>query len=528
MLTSPSYWAINATQPWMISLPTMAARHGYNETLAALGHIQKLVVRPLAQQVKKSKGGLSALTQRALTEESFSVIDQVKEHIRANAGEKADEYIELLDELRDAHIIDINVFTEMRELAAGKANSRWTNMVDASRIMAHLTEVNNRVLTALSAYELELQKTGDREAATKYAGDMVSQTQFNYSSQNKPPLFQSGGPLGSVAPLMFQFMQWPQHMYAHLIRNFARLASEDVITRKEARRAVTGLLATHAAVGGMVGMMLQPIKWAFGFAMMALGDDDDPNTLARALSGETFDHFVADVTSDLFGTHVSTAITRGLPAAVGVDLSARMSMGTFYFIDLRGDSPQSVLGSLVASFGGATLNQGVKFTRGLGQAMDGDILKGIETASPKMARDLLRAIRYYNEGLVNSAGDTVIDGSEMSPYELLVQSIGFQPTDVSQFYSRQNAIKEAERYTVDRKSELMKDYRNATSPADKRAIRREIREFNRSNPQERITASALLRNQRQQRIRETRFRRYGANIDERKARFYEEYGDPYE
>jgi hypothetical protein len=28
-------------------------------------------------------------------------------------------------------------------------------------------------------------------------------------------------------------------------------------------------------------------------------------------------------------------------------------------------------------------------------------------------------------------------------------------------------------------------------------------------------------------VRESRFRRYGANIDEKKARFYEKYADPY-
>jgi uncharacterized protein YjiS (DUF1127 family) len=53
-------------------------------------------------------------------------------------------------------------------------------------------------------------------------------------------------------------------------------------------------------------------------------------------------------------------------------------------------------------------------------------------------------------------------------------------------------------------------------------------EYNRGRPkEERITISQLMRNQKSQREREQRFRRYGANIDERKARYYEKYGEPY-
>lgn len=526
MLTSPSYWAINATQPWMVSLPTMAAKFGWGQSMSAMKDIQRLIAPRLLKQAKKTKGGISTFKNRVLTEESFNILDQVKDHIRENAPERYEEYNTLLDELRDRHVIDINVFTEMRELAAGKVTSMWTNVVDASRIMAHLTEVNNRVLTALSAYQLAVNDGMSIDDARLYAGDMVSQTQFNYSSQNKPPLFQAGGPIGGFAPLMFQFMQWPQHMYAHLIRNFAKLTAEDVVTRREAQRTVIGLLSTHAAVGGLAGMMLQPIKWAFGAAMMALGDENEPYTLANTLSGATFDQFISDTTADIFGTHISTIVSKGLPAGVaGIDLSARMSLGTFYYVDLRGDSAESVLGSLVASFGGATLNQAIKLGTGVGQVMDGDFLRGIETASPKMARDVLRAARYYNEGLVNNAGDTVIDASEMSFYEVLVQFFGFSPTDISNFYSSQRAIKGAERYVVGRRGELMRRFRDAETSSERRKVRRDIHKFNMNNPAERITASALIKNIQAQRVREARFRRFGANINERKARFYEDYGD---
>jgi hypothetical protein len=528
MLTSPSYWAINATQPWLVSAPTMAGRHGWGQTIATMAAIQKLIKAPLIEQAGSSKGGFAAFFEggKSKLEDAFDVIHQLETHIKENAPAQADEYIALLEKLRSEHIIDINVFTEMRDQAAGKSQSAADKTIDASRIMAHLTEVNNRVLTALSAYQLEINAGSTVEEATKYAGDIVSQTQFNYSSGNKPPLFQAGGPMGGVAPLMFQFMQWPQHMYAHLIRNYRGMVDAGVMNKSEARSALLGLLGTHLAVGGMVGMTLQPIKWAIGFVMMALGDDDEPYTFANAVNGRTADRLMTSTFDDLFGTTAATFLAKGIPAGLGIDLSTRMSMGTVYFVDLRGDTAESNLGSIVASFGGATLNQGINLARGMGRIADGDIMRGIEQMSPKIARDFLRSIRYYNEGLVNNAGDTVIPASEMGYGEIVPQILGFAPTDIAQFYEAQNAIKDAEAHARDRKEELLKQFRLA-APGERASVMSEVRAFNRSYPVERITYSTLLSNVKGKKTRESRFRRYGANIDERKARFYKEYGDPY-
>jgi len=534
MLTSPSYWAINATQPWFVSAPIMAARHGYGQTVAAMGVAQKLIKDPLITQAKETKGGLAVLWDPAVTEDAFDVIRQLEEHIAVHDAAHADEYKTLLENLRQNHIIDINVFTEMREIATGKKPSAYARIIDSSRIMAHLTEVNNRVLVALSAYRLEYNMQIDQgasvdaavEAATKYAGDMVSQTQFNYSSANKPPLFQSGGPLGAVAPLMFQFMQWPQHMYALLIRNFYSAVGKGALPKAEARKALLGLLATHAAVGGMVGMALQPIKWAFGMVMMAFGDEDEPYTFASAISGRTFDRAVTSAASEAFGTDIGAVVSKGLPMAFGADLSARMSMGTLYFVDLRGDTAESALGSLVASFGGATLNQAINWSRGLGKVGQGDLYRGVEQMMPKIARDAMRSVRYYNEGLVNNAGDTVIRAKDMPTNQVISQFFGFSPETVSQFYTAQTAIKDAEAHAKERKKALVRRFRNATG-AERTAILRDVAEFNKGNPAERITRSTLVSGTASKFEREARYRRYGANVDERKAKFYQKYSDPY-
>ena len=529
MLTSPSYWMINASQPWLVTAPIMGGRYGYGNSYAALKDAFNLVKVPLSKEAWESKFGLKAFTDPVQTEKAFNVVDQLLDHIKnppnGRPDPRAEQYVELIDELRDINIIDINVLTELRQIAEGTQGGAWTNTLDASRILAHITEVSNRTVTAIAAYNLAINDGQTVAEAKKYAADMVSQTQFNYSSENKPPLFQPGGPLKWAAPLMFQFMQWPQHMYALLIRNVrASVKGASAEDRAAARKSVLGLLGTHAAVGGIVGMALQPIKWAFGMAMFAFGDDDEPYTFANAISGRTFDNMIAEVMQDLFGDTMGRAVSHGLPTVIGTDLSARMSMGTLYFVDLRGDTAESALGSLAASFGGATLNQVMNWGNAMTKVARGDVFRGVEQASPKILRDALRSIRYYNEGLVNNRGDSVIPAKDLSFAEVFLQGIGFSPDEVSQFYSSQTAIKGAQGYARDRRDRLVNQF---VEDGMNNEVMREVQQFNRAYPSMRITRSTLIRAARSRVERESRYERYGANIDEKSARDFADYGKPF-
>ena len=440
----------------------------------------------------------------------------------------------MLEELRRNNIIDLSWIAELRDISEGVNTGKWQKTLDASRIMAHLTEVNNRILTAIATYDLAKQEaidTGlDPSAHIPYAVKMaqraVSETQFNYSAPNKPRLFQSGGPMGRFSPMVFQFMQWPQHMYAMMIKNIHQSVKGGTQAEKEqARKLLLGLFSTHLAAGGILGAALQPVKWAIGMLMFAFGDDDD--TLANAISGESFDRAVTSSVTDLFGSEIGGVLAKGLPTAVGADLSQRMSLGTVYFIDFKSDNAESALGSLALGLGGASVNLTANTWRGLQDIAQGDVVRGIERGSPKILRDVLRTGRYWREGLVNNAGDTVIPGEDLSIGDLFLQSLGIQPSRVSRFYAGQQAIKDAERYYRDRKSDILKDFRTAGTAEERSAVLSRVREFNRNNPALAITRSALIQSVVSRKEREARYRRYGANIDEKAATQFAQEGDPY-
>ena len=526
MLTSPSYWMINATQPYMVSTPYMAARHGYGKTISAMKHAQKMIIHPLVGQAWNSKGGLAAFWSKTKTEDAFNVLDDVKKSIMESMTKSGDQQggqdiINMLDELRRESILDLTWIAEFRDIAEGSDTGIWQRTIDASRIMSHLTEVNNRVLTAIAAYNLATTNNESKEAAIEYAKDVVATTHFDYSQGAKPLLFRPDGPIGPLAPLVFQFMQWPQHMYALMVSNMVKVFKSQGMERTEAIKIVAGMLGTHMAAGGLIGMMLDPIKWAFGLAMMLFGDDDEPYDLKNMLSGATFDRYVQEGIASFVGPGAGELLSRGIPASMGTDLSDRMSLGTLYFFDLRPETTESTLGSVLMSVGGPWLTIGENGVRGMIDIANGDVARGVERVAPKAVRDMFRTARYATNGLVNNAGDTVIKSDGIPPQELFLQSLGFASNEVSKFYNKQSLIKDKERYSKERRNLIVRDFVNAESPEDRSKVLEDVKEFNKSFPGEAVTRSTLVKAMQGRQQREVSYDRYGANLRGKSTRYSE-------
>lgn len=527
MLTSPAYWMINATQPYMVSLPYMGSRHGYGASMAALGQAQKLIISPLVGQAWNSKAGLAAFWSKTKTEEAYNVLDEVKKSIaermeKSGEGARGQELINMLDELRRESIIDLSWAAELRDISEGTDLGFQQRLLDSSRIMSHLTEVNNRVLTAIAAYNLA-RTNSSNDDAIEYAKDVVSSTHFDYSSGSKPLMFRPDGPLGAMAPLVFQFMQWPQHMYAMYVSNAIKIFKAEGVERKEAAKLLLGLTGTHLAAAGIIGTMLQPVKWAIGLIMLALSDDDDAIEFKDVLSGEAVDRAIQGGISAVAGPTVGEIMARGLPSALGSDMSSRMSLGTLYFMDIRPETMESTLGSVAMSMGGAWLslvNNGFRAGRDLFEGKPG---MAVERIAPKMLKDVLKTYRYASEGLVNNAGDQVIEGTGIPPHQLFLQSLGFASSEVSNFYNKQGAIKDVQMFAKDRKASLLRRYVNADDADTRREVMDEIAAFNKRYPAELITRSSLLKSQQSKQERERNYKKYGANL-KGKARVYADEG----
>lgn len=526
MLTSPSYWMINAAQPYMVTLPWLAARSSMGKATAALAAAQRLIAHPIVAQMGESGGGLKALWSKSSAEKAFGVLDQVEEYIKQRAGDRGPEYIAMLNKLKRDSIIDLSFVAELRDIAEG-TNTGWVQRtLDASRIMSHLTEVNNRILTAIAAYDLSRAEGTNVEQATDFAKQAVSLTQFNYSAGNAPRLFTAKGQFGQAGPLIFQFMKYPQHMYALLIDNFRVAVKSGAMPRERAIKTLTGLFATHLLAGGVVGAMLQPIKWGIGLMFAMFGDEEEEKRAANVLSGENFDRWVREFNNDVFGTEAGRLLSLGLPTAVGTDISSRVSLGQLYMLDLKTDTAESTIGSLAAGFGGPLLNLGMGMFNGMRYINEGQVAKGMEAFLPKGAKDIFKWMRYSNEGLTDATGKEIVGAEKMEPQELFLQALGFQPARVSEAYAGRAAIKDRQSAEDKSRSLLMRRYNNA-GPDERQEMLTEIMRWNRDHPAARITRSQLLRGLKDFRSRELRTSQYGVDL-QGADRTYLETGEPYE
>lgn len=526
LLTSPSYWMINASQPWMVTVPWLS---GYTSTLDAANELkkaQKLILHPLLKQAGNSYAGVKALWDKQTAEEAFTVVEKVEEQIRNSTHERKDDIIRMLDDLKQASIIDLSFVAELRQIAMGEDSKIADAVLDASRIMAHLTEVNNRLMTAIAAYEIYRKQGQSHEAAVDFAKHAVAKTQFDYSAGNKSRLFSAND--AAWKPLVFQFMQYMQHMYVLMFEQVGQIIRNDATgARKRAARILGGMLGSHLIAGGIVGMTIQPVKWAFGLLAMAFGDDDEDNTFRNAVSGETYDRAVAEALAAIFGTNkVSEVLRAGAPRMAGFDLSNRMALGQIYMADLNPKNAETLAGSIVMSFLGPMPGLIGNMYKATQAFAEGDLDRAVELSSPKGVRDVVRAYRFADEGVTDNTGKVIMNASRLDPLDLFWQSMGFSPSQISEMYARNSAVKDRQMFANSRKAEVMRMQRMVRVTGDYREAMQALREYNRQFPENPISLSEIVKSLQGQREDERTAQRTGATLGKRELGYAEE-GKPY-
>jgi hypothetical protein len=520
MITSPSHWFVRGAQPYVLTAPWLGARHGYAESVAALGRAQSMIADPLLKESANSALGLKALFSRTAAEKSFSVMDQVMDYVKQRGGADAASINAMLQHLRDNNLIDLSMATELSDISKGKSTGLAARVLDASRVMLHLIEVNNRVMTAIAARELGIKQGMTEAQAVEHAADAINVTHNDYSYGNTPRLFmaQAKGLLGGARPMLFQFMKYPQQVYGMMISSgLAALKGKTPAERAIGLKTLMGVFATHLLAAGAVGATIQPIKWAMGALMAgasAAGLTDEPYTIPNALSGDTYDHMLRGVMNDLFGTELGELASKGLPTALGLDLSQRMALGSTYSFHLKTDSDSSTLGSILESVGGPWLNVAENFYDSGRKFLSGDAIGGAEGMSPHIIRDLVKAGAMTQQGVMDNAGHTLIPADKLSAPQIFAQSLGFRPDAVAEMQARRTAERNEQQNIVDRQRELLNRYAR-TEGDERQEVYNDVRDFNAKHPGFAIDTSALMRARAARMASDQQLQQYGIRAKNR-------------
>ena len=487
---SPGYLFANMTQPFTVSLPMMWARHGAKSNAA--------FAKAWSQTSKMVAASLKASLGRG--EINFE-----------NAGLPADE-VAMLNEMLRNRLLNVTMVADLARTADGLPTSKFASLMAKP---SHFVEVLNRISTALAAYRLEKSKSGV-DGATAYAKRVLADTHFDYSVENAPYWMKPGTvPMNKI---LFQFKKYQLGMISLFVKAAAAMASGDKIAKKEAKAQIFGVMMTHLAVGGVLGMP------GFGLALTlanivskAFGDDDEPWDSEVALR-----NYLADT----FGKEAGAALSKGLPMLVNADMSKKVGLGDLLnpVPTLRDDKKGrdfvlELLAAAAGPFAGGILPQ---FGEAASFFAKGDFIKGTEQLLPKWISDPIRAGRFAEEGVTTKQGTVALDREAISAWDVALQAAGVPAARITESYEARAAIEGKKSKMAATASEYKKDWLEARRDGDNaraeeiwQEIKTKTNPVRARNGLEPITKSELFRFERERAKTEKKYATVGGNTNQK-------------
>ena len=462
---------INMSQTALIGIPLMGGRFGYRKTTAAIAKAAK-------------DFGLHGYNKISLRESMFTLS-------KATKGVTADEK-RMLEQLIDDGTIDTTQTSTLAQIAdsdlradAQVNQDRWVKLNRLLGYFFHNAEVANREVTALATYRMAREEGQTHENAVEIARKLTFDSHFDYSGANRPRVMKN-----DWMKVFTIFKQYSQNMTYTLVRNFVKsrpFSKFSAKEKKQARKALAGILFAHATAAGTLGL---PMVSIIGPVLAeAFGNDDDEFRDWRAM----YRNWLADLVGKDMGHAIAKGVFNGF---MGSDIHARVKIDDLWIqepsweMSAREESMHYLLQGLGPA-ASAVINF---FWLGPEQIAQGDTWKGIEKMVPKFIRDGLRTYRYATEGATVGRGGYQAMIEEFTPGELAKQFLGVSPARLSEGYEARSAVKNMEQKLAGRRGELMQGYTRAYMKGDYKkaeALLAEIQQFNLRNPLYGITGDAL-------------------------------------
>lgn len=487
---APAYWITNGSQPWVISVPIMAAKHGIRRSGAAMYQATKEVaaVANLARKAMKAE----------MEGDALAGWKSLQIEINPDTLGKTDDERAMLRELFDTGRLDINVKHMLGSLSTGESEGWISKAAEIASAPAQMIEAVNRVATALAAFRLEVSNSNGRDQkqllkdATDYAGWVVSNTHFDYAEENAPRLMRSDT-LGGLGRLVFQFKKYAQSMLYLQTKLFMdgkvhrMFMGEKATTTemKEARKAFMYLNAATVAVAGSAGLIGAPVVKGLLYAaqqMMGEDDDDEPELAQMSYNA------VSDVSPTL-----ARLVFNGVPAALGFNLSSMMGQGDamnpFAFTDTAKEG-KDLFANALMSLAGPAAGIGASFFEA-GKNFGDDPYKAVfQTAAPRAIRNVFQAFSRAQEddpstpqqegGVASRSGASVVKNDELNGLDIFMKGLGLETSLVKERQENRAASLNLDKRLMDTRKRLMKDW----TPGD--GMPDEVKEFNARNPNSKI------------------------------------------
>ncbi|WP_336022221.1 PLxRFG domain-containing protein [Acinetobacter lwoffii] len=461
---SPASAAVNTLQTVLVAYPQMGAKWGYDKAGAAL-----------AQASNDFRKGVSikGINPKNWENDIAKIL-------------KGDE-LKAYEEAVRRGVIDVTMAHDLAGIAQGEDSGVMWKLRPIMRVAStlfHNAERFNREVTFIAAYRLARDSGSMHDQAFEQAMDSTYKGHFDYSSGNRPRIMQ-----GNIAKVILLFKQFGQNMIYTLARTAHQsLKGETPEARREAQRALAGIIGMHTVFAGVMGLpLVGPI---LAMASMLGSDDDEPWDAEAALR---------NALADALGTKTSEVLMKGASRFGPADLSGRVGINNLLLPDVQdGLEGKDFSDAMVMSGLGPVVGILTNTFKGLAEIGQGHGMRGVETMSPVFLRSPLRSIRYATEGAQDKTGVMIKD--DVGMLSLAAQAVGFSPSEVRLATEGRSAIYSHTKRLDNRRTELMTDYVRAIQRDDadgQKEIWAEIQAFNQKNPSRRISRVQAMQSLRQ-------------------------------
>jgi len=440
---------VNTLQTPMVVLPHLAGVHGWGNSRRAL---QKALNLYTSSGLKRK---VTDINGKESEERAMLSIENL-----VNAG-KNPEYKALIERLSALGFLQNSTARDALEASqrapseSGGKRPLGERAAAASGFMMHHTERMNREITAVAAFDLEMERlkgkgiTGD--AAQKQAIEKaVRVTELTHGAGSAV----SGPSIGhnDFGKVLTVFKRFGFTMYYNLFDNIRRafpvtkdMSPTQVEEMQAARRQLAGIYGMAGLFAGVKGL---PLFWVVQMAYDAFQDDDDDNfdTMMRKYLHEM-----------VYKGPVNYLTNLGIADRVGwTDLIYRENKG--------GKADASALTSMLTNIAGAPYATADSIYRGSQLIGEGQFERGVEAMLPVALRNVLKGGRYAVEGVNTLRGDPVM--GDINGYNAAMQVLGFAPADLLNQMEMNQYAKQLDDATVGKSKRLLKQYYIADKMGD--------------------------------------------------------------
>jgi hypothetical protein len=462
---NPGYWLTQITQVGTNAWPELVKQGAsYREALGALtgaanpaGKIVKAAMQKAVEQGWKEHAADPSITNEVLNTVQLSddpVEDKsIKDFVMymINTG-------------------SIDIGSQARALGraaeAGGSGNTFDDTMRWASSGSYYLEMTTRLTGALAARQIAIKQGKDLDGQRQMGRTVVNEAFFNYTEANRARAFSRQGIVNEFTPLATAFLSFQFFMTEKYFREFATAigANRNTPEGKAARRWLGSHLAVMGTLAGGLGLPFVTViaRVIDGMADL-LGDDEEPYQVKIA-----YRNFLADT----FGEDVAEVMARGLPRALGFDVSSRIGAADILpFSQLIADRRPfaDAVGAMTERSYGSALAMGIDVWGGVSQVFQGNLFEGLRTLAPVGLANPLNAFKLGADGFTDTRNNVL--PLDPSTSDIVYQFLGLTPAQRAE-YSEANFAQSIRRGVVTRRATaIRKRIQNAVMAGNQDALR---------------------------------------------------------